>query len=126
MYSISSIADVKVIANGQVKETELSKRDLRSIFTMKKKRWSDGNEISVFVLSDKHPLHSSFSKEILKTYPYHLRKIWDRQVYSGTGNAPIQLTSEQEMLETIKGTPYAIGYINKTDEIGLVKVILRN
>lgn len=124
-YSINALSEVAIIANKDVVEKSLSKRDLRAIFSMKKKRWKNGREISVFVLADKHPLHSSFTKEVLKTYPYHLRKIWDRQVYSGTGSAPVQLTSEQEMIERVKKTPDSIGYINKNEGVGLVKVIGR-
>lgn len=33
-------------------------------------------------------------------------------LFSGTGAIPVQLNSEQEMIDKIANTPYAIGYLN--------------
>jgi len=73
--------------------------------------WPDGSNIQVFVLDDNDQEHISFCKHILGMLPYQLRRIWDRQVFSGTGIAPILVTSEQEMRERVAQTEGAIGYI---------------
>ncbi len=44
-------------------------------------------------------------------FSHHVRRIWDRMTYSGTGSAPIELESEQEMLDKIATTPDSIGYL---------------
>ncbi len=77
---------------------------------MRLKNWPDGTLVKVFVLPDNHDLHSRFANEVLGLYPYQLRRVWDRQIFSGTGQAPITASSEQEILDRIAATPGAIGY----------------
>lgn len=101
-----------VIANVQVETKQLSKTTARSIFAMRVHQWPDGTPIKVFVLQDQNPTHNEFCKSILGMFPYQLRRIWDRQVFSGTGSAPVVVNSEQEMLNAVASTEGAIGYIS--------------
>lgn len=101
-----------VIANVQVETKQLSKTTARSIFAMRVHQWPDGTPIKVFVLQDQNPTHNEFCKSILGMFPYQLRRIWDRQVFSGTGSAPVVVKSEQEMLNAVASTEGAIGYIS--------------
>jgi ABC-type phosphate transport system substrate-binding protein len=80
---------------------------------MRMTKWPDGSAIRVFVLGGRNPAHIAFCKEILDVYPYQLQVSWDRLVYSGTGQAPIELDSEQEMLAQVAATPGAIGYLTR-------------
>lgn len=94
-----------------VGEKVLSVNSLRSIFSMHLKTWPDGTKIRVFVLPDDDQLHQSVSKEKLNVFPYQLRSMWDRLVFSGTGQAPIKVNSSEEMLAKVASTPGAIGYL---------------
>lgn len=94
-----------------VGEKEISINSLRSIFSMRQKTWPDGTKIRVFVLPDDDELHQNVSKEILNVFPYQLRSMWDRLVFSGTGQAPIKVNSVDEMLAKVASTPGAIGYL---------------
>lgn len=104
-----------IVANRDVKEKVLSVNSLRSIFSMHKKTWSDGTKIRVFVLPDDDLLHQRFSKEKLNVFPYQLRSTWDRLIFSGTGQGPIQVNSNEEMLARVANTPGAIGYLWTAD-----------
>ena len=101
-----------VIVHPDVKVTSLSSQELRSIITMRSTRWPDQSAIHVFVLPDSHPLHRSFVKTQLNMFPYQLRMIWDRSVYSGAGYPPILVPSIQEMLVRVESTQGSIGYID--------------
>ncbi len=76
-------------------------------------RWKDGSTITVFVLADENPLHNEFCKEILNVFPHQMRRIWNRLVFSGTGQAPIELGNADEMADKLLTTPGAIGYLRK-------------
>ena len=89
---------------------------LRDVFTMRVREWPDGARIRVFVLADDNPLHARFAREQLATFPYVLRSIWDRLVFTGTGDAPATVATEQEMYRRVRSTPGAIGYIGMVDE----------
>jgi hypothetical protein len=77
---------------------------------MRLNEWPNGRHAQVFVLPDNHPLHEAVAKSVLGLYPYQLRRAWDRQLFSGTGPAPITVTTESEMIERVARTPGAIGY----------------
>jgi len=83
---------------------------------MRQTEWPDGSAIRVFVLEDKKNAHIVFCKDVLGMFPYQLRRVWDRQVFSGTGTAPILVESEQEMLQRVAETKGAIGYLIVNDK----------
>lgn len=82
--------------------------------------WPDGRRITVFVLPRRHALHLRFSKEHLQMFPYQLDRIWNKLTYSGLGVAPIMLNTPEELMDAIRNTPGAIGYVeNAKDEEAL-------
>jgi hypothetical protein len=78
--------------------------------------WPDGQPVRVFVLPDRAELHDQFVRERLGTYPYVLRSVWDRKVYTGVGLAPVEVRSEAEMAKRVSSTPGAIGYARGADQ----------
>lgn len=98
-------------AHDQSLDTVLSESGLRAIFGMRLRTWPDGSPIRVYVLPDRHPLHTQFCKRLLGVFPHQMRSAWDRLVYSGTGQAPLEVSSEEEMRAKIASTPGAIGYL---------------
>jgi hypothetical protein len=88
----------------------LTRNEARLYMTMRLNEWPNGRHAQVFVLPDNHPLHEAVAKSVLGLYPYQLRRAWDRQLFSGTGPAPITVTTESEMIERVARTPGAIGY----------------
>jgi ABC-type phosphate transport system substrate-binding protein len=101
----------EVVVNPSVPEIKLSRSALRAIFSMRLRTWSDGSVIRVFVLDNRSSLHAKFSKKILSIFPYQLQRTWDRLVYSGTGQAPTEVKSIEDMHDKIASTPGAIGYL---------------
>lgn len=105
--------DIVLVVNPQIKEQSISQSTVRTIFGMRLHNWKEYN-IKVFVLPDDDPVHNSFSKQILGMFPHQLRWAWDRQVFSGTGRAPIVVKNEIEMRQSIASTPGAIGYLRRS------------
>lgn len=101
----------------------LSQNALSAIFGMRLRKWEDGSPIRVFVLPDDDHLHVEFSKYVLHVFPYQLRAAWDRLVFSGTGEEPVKVKSEQQMKELVGSTPGAIGYLRGSMIDATVKAI---
>ncbi|WP_054773383.1 hypothetical protein [Methylogaea oryzae] len=78
---------------------------------MRLRTWPNGSAIKVFVLPDNHPAHIAFCKQVLRVFPHEMRNAWDRLVFSGTGQAPIEVATEEEMRAKIAAMPGAIGYL---------------
>ncbi len=119
----SPAAAVDLVAHPSVSSGQLSQVAAKAMFSMRQTRWPDGAQVRVFVLPDGHATHNAFCKEKLNIYPYQLRQIWDKQVYSGTGQAPVEVATEEEMLKSVASTPGAIGYVRKADSNEQVRII---
>ncbi len=102
---------IDLVSNLDVSQKTLTRNTLRLIFSMRMTQWPDGKPIQVFVMGDKSELHKRFSKQLLGLFPHQLRRAWNRQIYSGMGQAPIRVESENEMREQVANTPGAIGYL---------------
>ena len=114
---------IDIFVNSSVPEQQYSISDIRAIFAMKKSYWSDGTRVQVFVLPDNDPLHRNFTKFRLNMFPHQFRRIWDRLIFSGTGRAPHEIKSMEEMLEKISNTPGAIGYLNKQPDNKNIRIL---
>lgn len=104
-----------VIVSPSLSSITLDRGLLRAVFTMRVREWPDGTPVRVFVLPDDSPLSDLFYRERLGMYSYVLRRAWDRMVFTGTGFAPTVVESEKEMIERVRSTPGAIGYVRKRE-----------
>jgi len=114
---------VQVIVNRSVEVTSLSKYKLRTVFGMRSSTWPNGDAVHVFVLPDDHPLHRRFAKQRLGVFPHQLRRSWNNLVYSGIGQAPIEVATEQEMQQRVASTPGAIGYATTGGENAQIRIL---
>ncbi len=119
----SSPSFVLPVINAQNTQTSISRNGLSAIFKMRLIQWSDGTPVTVFVLPDDNPVHKQFSKQVLNVFPHQLRRIWNNAVFSGSGQAPITLSSTAEMIEKIATTPGAIGNISTNELNDRIKVL---
>ena len=113
----------QIIVNPETEVSAIDRNRARLIFTMRINQWRNQKPVTVFVLPDDTSLHQSFTKGALQVYPYQLRRTWDRQVFSGTGQAPREVANEDEMIERVRQTVGAIGYISDQRDVPGVKVI---
>jgi len=116
-----ALGQVVAVHHSLIQE-KISQQTLRAIFSMRHNKWPDGTPIRVFVLNTGNMNHREFCKLVLGVFPYQLQRTWDSLVYSGTGQAPLQVKSIAEMKEKIKNTPGSIGYLpeDSVDEQTLI------
>ncbi len=113
----------ELIAHPDWPAVPLDRNQARLYFTLRLRLLDNQIPINVFVLPDDHPLHRQFAKNILGLFPYQLRQVWDRQLFSGTGQIPIMVATEQEMLERVAATPGAIGYVESGSNSPQVRIL---
>lgn len=122
-FAISANADdnkeLALIVHPSVITKSIDVSVARAVFTRKLTRWFDGNSVRVFVLPDNHNVHRKFVKEKLGLFPYQLRQIWDRMVFSGIGEAPEVVETVEKMYQAIKANPGAIGYAPVSNRLHL-------
>jgi len=113
--------EMVAIVNLSVSQTSVTRNFARALFGMRAQHWPGDGGVTVFVLPDQHVLHAAFAKNVLDMFPQQLRNAWDRLVYSGTGQAPVEVSSEEEMLDGVAATPGAVGYVSK-DKVNAKRV----
>ena len=106
---------VEAVIHPSVELKSYSRNSLRAAFGMRLKTWPNGMPVRVFVMPDDAILHTIFTKEKLNIFPYQLRAGWDKLIFSGTGQAPFLVRTEEEMRERISSTPGAIGYLKRAN-----------
>lgn len=104
---------VQLIAHESVPVTQLSLKELRAIYTMRMDHWDQGLRIQVFTLPQRNEVYQRFCKSVLQVLPHQLQATWYRLVFSGMGRAPVEVGDEQAMIEQVRTTPGAIGYLEK-------------
>jgi ABC-type phosphate transport system substrate-binding protein len=122
----SQVTAVRVVVHPSVENKDINVAQIRRIFSMRQTTWSNGQAITVYVLSNQHLTHQAFSTKVLGMFPYQLDRIWNKLVYSGLGEEPIKVQSEQEMLDSISQKPGAIGYVMQQvneNNVNLINVL---
>jgi ABC-type phosphate transport system substrate-binding protein len=113
LWSAAAAAgETEVIVNGDHASITVDRDMLRAIFTTRLRQWPDGKPIRIFVMPDDSIVHDQFCREQLGMYPYVLRELWDRLLFTGTGLPPTVVRSDEEMRATVRNTPGAIGYVS--------------
>jgi len=114
---------MQVIVHNSVSNSSVNTYTLGRIYAMQLKNWNGGQSIKVYVLPSRHKLHREFSLKILKMPTHQLDRLWNRLIFTGTGRTPVVVSSEKEMLEKIRNTPGAIGYVSENISLEGVKVL---
>ena len=114
---------IHIISNITADTTSLSVAQLRRIYSMRQVHWQNGIPIVVYVLASKNPLHQQFCREQLRLFPYQLDRIWHKLTFSGYGVAPIEVETQQALIEAIRSTKGAIGYVENLSEVKDVNII---
>ena len=115
-------AQAIVIANPSVKSAEVSKSDLRDVFTGAATSLKDGSHVTPVLLKS-GPAHDEFLSEYIGKNDTAFRAIWRSLVFSGQASMPKSLDSDSAVVEYVAHNPGAVGYIGKSTPHDGVKIL---
>lgn len=118
----ASAQDVVLVANKDVRISEIRDAELRAIFTGEKTRFADGSH-AVPVTLKGGPAHEVFLRNHLGENPDQFRAQWRKAVFTGQGAMPRAFASESALLEYVAITPGAIGYVSRSSSQDGVKFL---
>ncbi len=122
IFAAHAQAQVIVIANPSVKATEVSKSDLRDIFTGNATALPGGGSV-VPILIKAGTVHEEFLQAYIGKNDTAFRAGWRSLVFSGQASMPKSLDSDAAVVEFVAHNPGAIGYISKATPHEGVKVL---
>jgi ABC-type phosphate transport system substrate-binding protein len=118
----SAFAQVVVIANPSVKAADVSKSDLRDVFTGSASSFKDGSHVTPVLLKE-GSAHEEFLSSFIGKNDTAFRASWRSLVFSGQANMPKSLDSEAAVVEYVAHNAGAVGYIGKATPHEGVKVL---
>jgi ABC-type phosphate transport system substrate-binding protein len=121
IFAAQAKAQVIVIANPSVKASEVSKSDLKDVFTGASTSLGGGTVVPILLKTG--AAHDEFLSAYLGKNDTAFRAGWRSLVFSGQATMPKSLDSEAAVAEYVAHNPGAIGYIGKATPHDGVKVL---
>jgi ABC-type phosphate transport system substrate-binding protein len=75
-------------------------------------------------LPEGNALRTDFYKKAVDREPAQVKAVWARVVFTGKGQAPLMLPDADMIKKAVATDPKAIGYIDKSQVDGTVKVLM--
>ena len=122
MFAAKAQAQAIVIANPGVKSSEVSKSDLRDVFTGAASSLKDGSRVTPVLLKS-GAAHDEFLSEYIGKNDTDFRASWRSLVFSGQATMPKSLDGEAAVVDFVAHNSGAIGYIGKATPHEGVKVL---
>jgi ABC-type phosphate transport system substrate-binding protein len=122
IFAVHAQAQVIVIANPGVKATEISKSDLRDVFTGASTALPGGGNV-VPILLKAGTVHEEFLQAYIGKNDTAYRAGWRSLVFSGQASMPKSLDTDAAVVEFVAHNAGAIGYIGKATPHEGVKVL---
>jgi ABC-type phosphate transport system substrate-binding protein len=108
--------EIIFIVNKSVSINKISEDDLMKIYTCKKQKWDDGQEIKLVVTS-KAKYHETFTKRYSRKTPEQFLRYWRTMLFAGKAMNPKDCATAVEMIEYVSNQNGAIGYLSSDVEL---------
>lgn len=104
---------VKVIVNPSVTGEKISRGQLAAVFLRETTRWGNGQPIQAVDQSTQSSARAAFSNDVLARPVAAVQIHWLRQLSNGGGKPPVVRGTDAEVLEYVRATAGAIGYLSE-------------
>ncbi|HUP60334.1 MAG TPA: hypothetical protein VNA69_07930 [Thermoanaerobaculia bacterium] len=104
-------ARFQLIVHPGVKVTSISRARLAEIYLKTRTRWDDGTRILPVDQPIRAVVRARFLKAVYDKEPAFMLRYWHRKIFSGRGVPPVELQSDDDVIDFVADHPGAIGYI---------------
>lgn len=111
-----------IVPLGQDDNT-LERRFVADAFLKKVTRWPDGSTIQPVDLSHKSRARRVFSEHVLRRSVGAVRSYWQQRIFSGRDVPPPEVASDAAVIQYVKQTPGAIGYVSGEAKLSGVQAV---
>ncbi len=120
--SVCARSEVVVIVHAS-NTAEIDQKTISKIYLGKAKRFPGGGDAKPIGLKDGSDTTEEFNEVVLNKKSAQLKSYWSKLVFTGKGTPPQQLETDAEVIELVKSTPNAIGFISSGDGVSGVRVV---
>jgi len=112
-----------LIVNQSSKVSTLKRGDVSKLFMRRVTKWSDGQEVQPVDQVASSPTRRVFSDSVHHMDVPRVKSYWQLVVFSGRGDPPPERASDDDIIQFVRTTPTAIGYVSASATIVDVKVV---
>ena len=116
--------EIAVIANKSVGVTSIDAGKLASAYSLSMSEWSSGTAVKIGNYRAADELKAKFYGA-MKTSETELKKVWMKKKLGEGKETPTLVNSEDEMVEFVKSSSGAIGFVSASKVTGDVVVIMK-
>jgi hypothetical protein len=114
----------KVIVHPSNQVKSLSRAQLAAMFLKKTDSWETGALVIPVDQPERAAVRQTFSREVLGKPPAAVKSYWNQLVFSGRNVPPAERMSDADVVNFVKSTPSAVGYVSATTKTKGVRVIM--
>ena len=107
-----------LVANGQNPTGSLSRGQVSDLFLKRSTRWPDGSAALPVDQLATSEVRQRFSQDVHRRKTSAVKSYWQRQIFSGRGTPPTELSSDGEVLDFVRSNRAAIGYVRAGVALG--------
>ena len=107
-----------VIVNEANFVTNVTTAELNRLFTKQTIRWTTGQAVTAVDLKPDAPAREEFSQHVMGKSVAEVKAYWQTVIFSGRGIPPMEAPSEQSVVQFVRTTPGAIGYVSAATPLG--------
>lgn len=117
-------AEGVVVVSAKSSVTALTKDQVSDIFLGKRATFPDGNPALPVDQAEDSKGREEFYDKVTGKSASQLKSYWAKQIFSGKGAPPKQVSSDSELKKLIALNPNAVGYLEKSSVDASLKIIL--
>ena len=122
-------AIVVIVNNATIPVEALTRDQVSKLFLKKVERWDTGTPVAPVDLAPGSEVRDVFSRAIFLKSTSAIKSYWQNQIFSGRGVPPPERDSEAQVLDFVRTTPGAIGYVAASTPLAVgvraVRVVAR-
>lgn len=122
LAAFKASAEVAVIVNPSNAQV-LSDKQIARMFMGKLKSYDNGQTVVAINAKGNSSSRKEFEQKVLKKSSAQVKAYWSKLIFTGKGTPPKELTSAQQIIETVATEPGAIGYVDASAVTTAVKVL---
>jgi hypothetical protein len=117
-------AEIIVVASNRSGPIELTREQAEKLYLGRSVTLGDGTPVSLVDLPN-GSLRDEFYLKLTSKNPAQIQAYWSHLVFTGRALPPREAASLAEARQWLSGTPNLIGYIDRTDLTGGMRILLR-
>lgn len=111
----ASGASLELIAHPECEVATISRSELSKIFLRRLRTWADGTPTVPVDQLPSSEVRNAFSRQVHDRSVVTVEVYWKRMIFSGRGVPPRELAGDAAVIEFVRSTPGAVGYVTSAE-----------